>query len=304
MRKQLLGLLGLAMGAMAVNAQTLPNLGLEQWTNHTYYDQPDGVWATANSIVDLLPSVIPPTTTKSTDAHGGMYSAKMESKIWPVANILMSGTLATGVFNNQSSNPGTALKRGTPYTDRPSEFGGWYKSTSVQGDSMIFYAWLTKWNGTARDTVGIALHKEYNTVASWTEFTLPFTYMSNDAPDSISIVFTSSAGGEALQGQPGNSLWVDDIYLTTSTGVMEVIMPENSVKLGPNPAQDWVSFHFEKPVRSGSIQIFDAFGKQLRNEKLSGSSKTIQLSDLPVGSYHYLLMEGQTATCSGKFIKN
>lgn len=296
--------MGLSLGSLVANAQTIPNLGLEQWTNHTYYDQPDGVWATANSIVDLWPSLIPPTTIKSTDAHTGVYSAKMESKIWPGANILMSGTLATGVFNNQSSNPGNALKRGTPYTQRPTEFGGWYKTNSVQGDSMIFYAWLTKWNGSARDTVGIALHKEYNTIANWTEFNLPFDYKSNDTPDSISIVFTSSAGGENLQGQPGNALWVDDITLTTATGIKEVLMPENRITVGPNPAIEWITMHFEKPVRSGQVSVYDAMGQLVLSQKVTGNAETLNLTGLTAGTYHYLLQEGETATCSGKFIKN
>ena len=304
MRKILLGFLFLGFASQAIVAQTLPNMDLEQWTNHTYYDQPaGGVWATANAIVDLLPAVIPPTTTKSTDAHGGQYSAKMESKIWPVANILMSGTLATGVFNNQSSTTGNALKRGTPYTARPTTFSGWYKYTSVAQDSCILYAWLTKWNGSARDTVGIALMKEYNTVSTWTEFVLPFVYHSNDTPDSISSVFTSSANGENLQGQAGSSLWVDDLALTTATGLQEVWMPENHVAIGPNPAHDNVHFHFEKAVKEGDIQLFDASGKIVKVISVKGQDLDVHVSDLASGSYHLLLKEKGTATYSGKFIK-
>ena len=305
MRKYLLGFALLGIGSLSINAQTtIPNMDLEQWTNHTYYDQPaGGYWATANTIVDLLPAIIPPTTTKSTDAHGGQYSARMESKNWPVANILMSGTLATGIFDNQTSSTADALKLGMPFTGRPANFAGWYKYTSVQQDSAALYALLTKWNGTARDTIGFAARFEKSTVSSWTEFILPFDYHSMDTPDSISIVFTSSADGQNLAGQVGSTLWVDDISFTTATGMTQVLMPENHVSIIPNPVMDVARFKFAKSIEEGTLQLFDNTGKLAKTIQVNGENASANVSEMAAGVYHMILTENNTATFSSKFVK-
>lgn len=289
--------------SLGLRAQSLPNMDLELWTDYGNYENPDGGWATANPIVNLLPGVIPETTTKSTDAHGGSYSARMESKNWPIANILITGTLANGVFDAQSTNPATALKRGSPFTARPDAFRGWYKYSPVSGDSCAVYAWLTKWNGSARDTVGIALLANYSqAVSAWTAFDLPFVYKSAATPDSISIVCASSFAGQSLAGQVGSTLWVDDLELGYATGLVDVLSPEFRVTTYPVPAQDRVTFRLDRPAKAGThIRVYSALGAWVATVAVAGEEASIPVAGLAAGSYHYILADATTKLASGTF---
>jgi hypothetical protein len=302
MKKIYLSILSFAIG-LSVDAQSLPNMDLELWTNAGNYEQPNGLWATANPIVNLLPAVIPATTTKSSDAHGGSFSARMESKNWPIANILITGTLANGIFDAQSTNPATALKRGTPFTARPTAFRGWYKYSPVNGDSCAVYAWLTKWNGAARDTVGIALLANYSqAVSAWTAFDLPFDYRSADTPDSISIVCASSYAGQSLAGQVGSTLWVDDLEIVFATGLVDVLSPEYRVTCYPVPATERVHFRLDRPAKVGTrIQVYSAMGARIAETPVLGDGGSVSVSDLAAGTYHYLITDSQTALASGTF---
>lgn len=292
----------LLMG-MGLRAQSLPNMDLEQWTNHGNYENPNGLWATANPIVNLLPGVIPATTTKSTDAHGGMYSARMESKNWPIANILITGTLANGIFDAQSTNPATALKRGTPFTARPTAFKGWYKYAPVAGDSCAVYAWLSKWNGSGRDTVGIAILEDATlAVSNWTQFDLPFVYKSADAPDSISIVFASSSAGQSLAGQVGSTLWADDMELAYATGLVDVLAPEFRVTTYPVPAHDRIHFRLDRPAKAGThLRVYTTLGAWVATVPVTGEEASFSLGGLAAGSYHYVLSDATTSLASGTF---
>jgi len=128
-----------------VHAQ-VPNLDLEQWTDFGQYMEPSGDWTTANKIV-LLTALNPVTTTQTTDAHGGMYAAKIETDEVQFLGTLVSGTLALGQFD-QSALPPNNLKQGIPYpyTGELDRFTGWYKFTSVAGDSATGYACFFKYN--------------------------------------------------------------------------------------------------------------------------------------------------------------
>jgi hypothetical protein len=291
------------MASLSAGAQALPNMDLELWTNAGNYEQPNGLWATANPIVNLLPGVIPATTTKSSDAHGGSFSARMESKNWPIANILITGTLANGIFDAQSTNPATALKRGTPFTARPTSFRGWYKYSPVNGDSCAVYAWLTKWNGAARDTIGIALLANYSqAVSAWTAFDLPFVYRSAAAPDSISIVCASSFAGQSLAGQVGSTLWVDDLEIVFATGLVDVLSPEYRVVSYPVPASERVHFRLDRPAKAGtSIQVYSAMGALVAKAPVVGDAASVSVLGLSAGTYHYLITDSQTALASGTF---
>lgn len=305
MKRYLLLLLALPFLQTLQAQTTIPNLDLEQWTDfNTYMEPSGGYWTTANKIVDLS-SFYPETTTRSTDAHGGMYSARLQTHLVNiiVANTLVTGTLATGEFNAAALPPNN-LKRGKPYTARPDEFAGWYKFTSVQGDSCAMYAWLHKWNSTTneRDTIGFAGLFPDQSVNSWTEFVLPIDYKSSDNPDSISIVFASSAAGELFQGQDGNTLWVDDLEMRTATGIPAVLMPEVAVKVYPNPASQKVFLELDKPFKGAVVEVYNQLGAQMSIQNATGTQIEVPVTDFPEGVYHYVIRQNGSALNAGTFL--
>jgi len=280
----------------------IPNLDLEQWDDFGQYMEPSGQWTTANKIV-LLSALNPVTTNRTTDAHSGMYAAKVETDEISILGTLITGTLALGEFD-QGALPPNNLKQGTPYTDRPTNFKGWYKFTSVNGDSCSIYAWSFKYNSATgnRDTVAFAGMIPTATVGSYTQFDLPFTFFSNDTPDSLSIVVASSAEGEIFQGQVGNTVWVDDFELTTATGLTQVLMPELKVTTYPNPAVDQLRFSWERSLQQGSLEIYGLDGKLMQVHGVSGEMAELDAASLAPATYYFLLKENGSALASGHFI--
>lgn len=303
MKKNLLAIIAICLFTSPIFGQTtLPNLDLESWTTGSNYDQPDGEWTTANKIVDLLPGFYPPTTFRVTDAHSGTYAAKMETDMtgFP-ANLLVTGTLAIGEFDVNATPPNN-LKMGAPFTGRPDKFSFWYKSITVNGDSIDAYCLLSKWNGSARDTIGYVGYREYNTVSTYTLQDLSIAYQSSDTPDSITIIFASSSDGKNFNGQVGNTIWVDDVGLEYASGIDLVLMPEAQVTVFPNPTTDIAGFSFSKNVREGRVDLLDMNGKMLKSVSFSGEQTEMNVSELASGTYFYRAWDGELKLNTGFFV--
>jgi hypothetical protein len=306
MKKWLLTpLLGSLSFALSFGQTSFPNSDLESWTNMGNYEQPaGGYWTTANKIVDLLPGFYPATTFKTTDAHSGTYAARMRTdRISPPVNLLVTGTLAVGEFDENGTPPDN-LKLGKPFTSRPDKFTGWYKFTSVNSDSCDLYCLLSKWNPTTmmRDTIAWAGLREYTTQPSYIKFELPFNYSSSDSPDSISIVFASSAGGANFQGQVGNELFIDDVALETATGLEIMLMPEVGISVFPNPSVDQVNFNLSRTVRDGRMEILDLNGRAVYEAPFSGEHFGMNVREWATGTYFYRAWEGSEKLNTGTFV--
>ena len=209
----------LALSLFSAAFAQLNNPSFETWTSFASgrYMQPNG-WATPNPVLDVLVFDNNPLVTRVTPAQSGTYACQMKSDT--KFSQFASGAVWLGVFALNLSDPASSQKPGIPYpfgTQRPARFQGWYKYTSVSGDSCDIYAYVSKWRGTRRDTLGIAKlprATSTQTVGSFTQFDLPFNYTFTDIPDSIAIVCASSAGGNLLQGRVGSTLIVDNFNIT------------------------------------------------------------------------------------------
>ncbi len=197
----------------------LPNMDMEMWTDFPKYSVPSpiGIWATPNKIVDLLLYMDPPPVTveKTTDAVSGEYAAKIMT-ILPEDFILLTGTVATGIFDPDMQNQLESLKQGVPFTSKPVAFKGYYKYLPVDSDSCDIYSYLTHWNLALneRDTVAAAkLTTNDVEVDTYTEFNLTYNYLTADEPDTIILIFASSAAGDSFIGGVGSTLYIDDISL-------------------------------------------------------------------------------------------
>lgn len=209
-----------------ITNDTLPktdtlNAGMEYWVktvqNNIVYEEPAGYWATLNPLAKLG---APITVSKTTDKHSGNYAVKLESKLWGPASdtqsLLIPGLLSIGVFI--TAEP--FLVQGCKYTAKPSSLQGYYKYTSIQNDSAVIYAKISKFNqimGTS-DTIAEAKFVIKNTVSSYQAFNINFNYyLPTLTPDTLCIVFVSSGGGQNFKGQVGSTLFIDDIKLTYPT---------------------------------------------------------------------------------------
>lgn len=215
--------------------------------------------------------------------------------------ILLSGTLATGYFYTSGLSGGIIL--GKPFTGRPVRFTGYYKYVHNQGDSCAIYANLTKRLGSSRELVGRAkLLNVTDSITTYTKFNLFFDYFSADTPDSISVVFASSAGGATYVGHVGSTLYIDNIDLSYDNGINEYWQNSLKVQCYPVPAKNSVNFKLEKEVKDGIIEIYTAAGNYLMSVNVTGKEIAVPIDGLAGGKYFYKLISKSLTLNTGQFI--
>ena len=284
-------------------SQTLPNMDFEDWSSYGSYEEPSGgVWTTANKTT-LLTALIPVTTEKTTDAFSGTYAAKMSTKLAPLIPnpLLITGTLATGTFNELAVPPDN-LQMGTPFTGRPLRFTGYYKYIDNAGDSCDIYAVLSKWNGTTRQIVGEARMRSTLTVLTYTKFELNFIYSLPDTPDSISVVFASSAAGDQMIGHAGSALFIDNISLEYTNDIFDFSENQINVSCYPGPYDDFVNFKINNALNNGNIAIYNLIGAEIKSlSNLHSTEFSISVDDLKSGCYYYRISDKGSFLASGGF---
>ncbi len=271
------------LGLSGFSQTSLPNLDFESWvlsSSGRYEDPtPSTIWATPNYAMDLIfgnPSTS--IVQKSTDAHGGSFAALMKSRT--IVGNFVGATLFTG-FLNTTIPLAPVPELGVPFTGRPIAMKGWYKYAPVNGDSSSIYVKLTKWNSTTntRDVVGFIEKRDYSAVNAYTPFNLVINYSSSDVPDSITVVFSASAGAEQGVGQVGSSLWVDDVVFDYGANSLESSNKIPVLNCYPNPTND---FLFIQTTRMDlTYQIYTMTGQLVRSSRLP----QISLSELQTGVY-------------------
>ncbi len=211
----ILGLL-LCGSATMVAQQQVPNSDLEGWTlfagsgSFKDYEEPSEGWTSGNGVIHVA-ATADPVLEKTTDRLSGDHAAKLTTR--RIFGQIASGSLYTGKFQLNLGDPAKSAKRGIPFTARPLQFHFWYRYLPQGSDSATMYAILSRWNGTERQRIAEARLYRYEAQSEWTQASLTFTYLSDEVPDTIAVVFAASAGGEFFRGDVGSTLFVDNISM-------------------------------------------------------------------------------------------
>jgi hypothetical protein len=99
---------------------------------------------------------------------------------------------------------------------------------------------------------------------------------------------------------PAQSRYETQSYFSSSCGNTDAGLFENTLStiVYPNPAQDFATFCFSKPV-FGKITIYAIDGKIMQVEDLNSKTFTISLNSMPSGLY---LWQIEGVSCAGKLI--
>jgi Secretion system C-terminal sorting domain len=276
----LIKIVSLVISISSIIPCQIPNAGFEKWSN----GNPDG-WIVDN---DLTGGFVPVTPTS--DSHSG--------------NIALKG--AVTLFQGIPLNPitGTVF----PYSERPTNFTGYYKFTSLDSDSLVILVSLgsVQDNGGAGEGGSIVIK---NNVTNYTKFNIPIHWVSQNPPDSCVITFTVYP--KSPEAHAGTEYYIDDLSFTNSTTDVKnnyTKIPKifNLNQNYPNPFNPTTTINYSiAPVEdlnfasstNVQLKIFDILGNEITtlvNEEKTAGNYSIRWNaeNLPSGVYFYRLQAG------------
>lgn len=199
----------------------VPNLDFESWSIPSglrYMDpEPHCFWTTPNRGSMGNSFVVVPQTVfrvSGDSAYSGNYAVMMETKMGKLfsENKLITGSITSGQFEININDPLNSLKLGQKFNKRPKTVSGYYMFFPVLGDSSVAECYVTKSLGNNQvDTLGRGrvLFKEEQ--SQYARFSFDLEYKSEETPDNIVVFFASSEAGDSFLGQPGSTLFIDDV---------------------------------------------------------------------------------------------
>ncbi|WP_300660036.1 T9SS type A sorting domain-containing protein [Fluviicola sp.] len=276
----------------ALNAQSFPNGGFENWVNHTLYEDPQ-YWSGTNaiSIFGADPSAI-----KSTDAHGGTYALKLKTSVSDVGGDGEMDTIPAVLMLGTIDMVNDTEIIGHPFSHRPDSLVGWYKLSSPGNVPFQLEFSSSKWNSGSGspETVGAALF-EGGASANYIRFSVPVNYLSNATPDSIQVFIINTTDESVVT----NELYLDDLSFVYNTlGITENTA---QIELYPNPVTNQLTVQSDEPVQY--ISVKDIHGKQLF--EMSGNTEIYQVetSHFTSGVYFCDLVFSNGSSKRLKFVK-
>jgi hypothetical protein len=311
MKKVILSILSSAALVITASAQVAPDFGFETWTNIPFsatVQDPNG-WASLNALT-LVGS--PQSVFKETTApYAGTASCKITTveisgasipnPFRPGQNFDTAGIVGVGKI---STVPSPNIKFGynlLPGAGRPATLSFACKYTPMPGDSGFVSAYLTRWNGTSRDTIA---RGEYGTgVASASYAVNSLTMIYDPAFSTVwadtMLVFASSSIYRHAGAKLGSTFYVDDMMWSGYNSVNEM---ENSgsVSVYPNPASNRVNF--SSTASAEVVEVMDITGRRIGAYSMTGNELSVETSGFAPGMYMYNVINDKKQIINrGKF---
>lgn len=254
----------------------IPNAGFESWVN----GEPEG-WVSSN-VVGFVTAVTP-----GTPGHSG--TSCVNGQAIQFYTTVIGPTIQSG--------PGG---KGFAYSQRPAYFNGWYKFAPIGGDRFGVNVGLFK-GGVDGIGVAIAALAPSTAVSSWTQFSAPFVYQTNDIPDVcvVQILIVGPGQGPESIPHPGSTYSLDDIELsgTVPTSVAPAVLPAAYAlhQNYPNPFNPTTTIGYDLPATSMvTLKVYDLLGEEVSTlvNAVQPAGKHVVRFDgtsLPSGFYFYKL---------------
>jgi hypothetical protein len=299
MKKTLLIFVTLLIASFQLIAQSdIPNPGLEDWVTTASYSDPVG-WTTPNALTALVKQTV---VYKDTVPYEGNFAARLESKTIK-GTFKSPGTLTLGQLVVNMGTGEAQIVGGMAYDKKATKLKGYFKYQPAPDDACGMFVILTKYDSvnSTRDTVGYGFYSTTEAVAEWTEFVVNVNDLSAEAPDTMNIIIVSSFN--YFDPVPGSILTVDALVLEGPQGIFSLdTEPETNINVYPNPAREKLTFELEKSLENAELIIYSSEGREIMVEKVDGEKLSINISDLPAGTYYYNLLSNEKRAGSGTFI--
>ncbi|MCD4678840.1 MAG: PCMD domain-containing protein [Bacteroidales bacterium] len=271
-----------AAGGHAIAQDTIPNPSFETWTN----GQPEH-WDSSNK--SIYGVQFEGVTEDSISPQHGNSAAMLESTTEAILTfpVTLPGLLTLGEIIIDVAAQTGYITGGIPFTGRPDELKGYYKSSPKPGDSCFIGILMTKWNINTRDTLAYGWFYTSSKVQNWTEFKIDLDYLLLDNPDSMNIIVSSSDVLNEIIIH-GSTLWIDNFTLDYGgASIFDINMNKHfSVYPDETGKNLIISLNFDK-AKQTSISLYSINGQELFHieKSIEQYCETVNISSLPPGIY-------------------
>jgi hypothetical protein len=197
----------------------------------------------------------------------------------------------------------------SPQQNNTINYNGWYTSAGNPNNITMYikqatYHSFTQYrNASGFDADGVFANPNFLSLSlPQPVLTLPIgnTYINAGNPQIGPV-----SGELDFDGNPrlaGSAMDLGAREVNATLGLDEVSAATSG--FAPNPVKDMTTFHFTKPLDSGSISIFDTTGKLVwQSSTISSDSASVDLSALRTGIYLYAAGDAANGFTTGKLCK-
>lgn len=256
-----------ALFTASLASAQIPNGGFETWTNNVNYMEPANWWTT-NAVTHLLAG----TASCVPGSPGAVGTHHIAITSMTAGTIVEVGRATCG--NEITGYPGF------PYAARPATFEGQVQYAPQGGDAAMVHAALWGWNSqmTAREVIAVATFNITSAIPSWQPFSIPFTYLSTNIPDTARVFI------EASMNTPvdGTTILVDDLHFDGAVGMMEA-EPVAGFSVQPNPVDERAWVTATEPLTQ--VTVLDANGRVVLDHAVGGPGVSLDAAAWVPGLY-------------------
>lgn len=268
----------------------LPNADFENW-NDISSEDPDS-WHSYNPFLTALGGSA--YVTKTSDSYDGSFAMQIESTSFsggPVAHCTMGQVWDDSIVGGMQVN------------SNPKKISGYYKYIPNGNDTAYAVAYSIGENYTS----GKREMKEENyailpPAANYTAFEINFQYTGYPAVDTIRFGFLASNIFQGVNFNDGSKLLIDSLNISYYPVGIEETDKDESVKVYPNPASNYVNFEFENR-KQGVLSIYNMNSKLVYSEEINSEKHQINTNKFAKGLYLYSF-KTEEKVIFGKFTVN
>lgn len=217
--------------------------------------------------------------TATIEAHSGKRALLLSNAFNYTQNICTAG--AAGI-DDDSIFSAWGLLSMLPLHNRVAELSFYYKFLPVKEDSA--QALLTLWDS-AGNALGEAFVILSGTQSEYKQKIVPVKYVSANEVAYYSLSFSTFYSKNSNKKPTfGTRLWIDDVEMSGTAGVLDRYKDKAKIKIFPNPAKSMLTIQSEI-VAEKQVYIYNVTGKLVKLGTMLPNENSISVEDLKSGVY-------------------